>query len=81
MNRDQRDRIEGNCCWACGAYLNDGRDRYCPVCGCPNDNYMPPLRNVKPPKSQEQEDKEWNRCCMLMFVVFLILCILGKAMQ
>lgn len=21
MNRDQRDRIEGNCCWACGAYL------------------------------------------------------------
>lgn len=80
MNRDQRDRIEGNCCWACGAYLNDGRDRYCPVCGCPNDNYMPPLRNVKPPKSKEQEDKEWNRCCMLMFVVFLILCILGKAM-
>ena len=62
-------------------YLNDGRDRYCPVCGCPNDNYMPPLRNVKPPKSKEQEDKEWNRCCMLMFVVFLILCILGKAMQ
>ena len=79
--RDQRDRIEGNCCWSCGAYLNDGRDRYCPVCGCPNDNYMPPLRNVKPPKSKEQEDKEWNRCCMLMFVVFLILCILGKAMQ
>ena len=30
---------------------------------------------------KEQEDKEWNRCCMLMFVVFLILCILGKAMQ
>ena len=81
MNRDQRDRIEGNCCWACGAYLNDVRDRYCPVCGCPNDNYMPPLRNVKPLNSKEQEDKEWNRCCMLMFVVFLILCILGKAMQ
>ena len=78
MNRDQRDRIEGNCCWACGAYLNDVRDRYCPVCGCPNDNYMPPLRNVKPLKSKEQEG---NRCCMLMFVVFLILCILGKAMQ
>lgn len=47
MNRDQRDRIEGNCCWACGAYLNDGRDRYCPVCGCPNDNYMPPLRKCQ----------------------------------
>ena len=81
MNSTQRAFIL-NCCENCGQTLDFDRDKTCPYCGFPNYNYRPPRKVYHKTKSEKKrEEKEWNMCCILMLVIFAIMCILGKLLH
>ena len=45
-----------------------------------SNSYYIPLRKAsyKSPADKKRKEKEDNKCCIIMLVIFAILCILGK---